>query len=144
MGLRSSREEANDNGNSDQTNEKKQRMCCGVAGDEKDNIDQLIDEILRSGTYGEAELDKQLAPGVRIVKLSPKETGFPAWKRDKEEYPDDADQDRGHADWLVPEGASNSSARILYTHGGGYEYYSPQDMYRPCTTRLAAATGMPL
>lgn len=85
-----------------------------------------------------------MVAGVNIIKLSPETTGFPAWKRDKEQFPDSVDQDRGHADWLVPEGASNSSARILYTHGGGYEYYSPQDVYRPATTRLAAITGMPV
>jgi len=50
----------------------------------------------------------------------------------------------GHADWAVPDGTDNSAARILYLHGGGYEHYSPQDVYRPATSRLAAAAGMPL
>jgi len=45
---------------------------------------------------------------------------------------------------VVPTGCTNASPRILYCHGGGYEYYSPQDVYRPCTSRLAAVSGMPL
>merc|ERR1719215_1009237 len=104
----------------------------------------MIAHMLKSGSCGEAELDRELTPGVKIVKVPPEVTGFPAWKRDKDQFPDDVDQDRGHADWLVPEGSGNASARILYTHGGGYEYYSPQDVYRPTTTKLAAATGIPV
>lgn len=105
-----------------------------------DNIQRCIDRMVN----GEDELDVELAPGVRIVKLSPEVTGFAAWSRDPAEYPEDVDRDRGHADWLVPEGTNNDSPRILYCHGGGYEFYSPQDVYRPCTTRLAAAAKMPV
>jgi len=44
----------------------------------------------------------------------------------------------------IPAGCTNASPRILYCHGGGYEFYSPQDVYRPCTSRLSAVAGMPL
>eukprot|EP01059_Diplonema_ambulator_P030277 TRINITY_DN5113_c0_g1_i1.p1 TRINITY_DN5113_c0_g1~~TRINITY_DN5113_c0_g1_i1.p1 ORF type:complete len:294 (+),score=83.75 TRINITY_DN5113_c0_g1_i1:36-884(+) len=34
--------------------------------------------------------------------------------------------------------------RILFLHGGGYSSYSPSDLYRALTTRIAALTGLPV
>jgi len=44
----------------------------------------------------------------------------------------------------VPEGAEDKAERVLFLHGGGYSWYSPSDVYRPMTTRLAAACGLPV
>jgi len=90
------------------------------------------------------EVDQTIAPGVTIVDLPPSVTGFPAWRRCEEYVESEADLDRGHADWVIPEGADNSTPRILYCHGGGYEMHSPQSIYRPATSRLAAVSGMPV
>lgn len=119
-----------------------------VAGDQRpaeptESAALCYARLVASETYGEAELDKRLAPEVKIEKLPPQLTGFPAWRRCEAYVESDADLDRGHADWVVPDGHP-STARILYLHGGGYEYYSPQDVYRPTTTKLASAAGMPL
>lgn len=110
-----------------------------------DNVAVCIAKIIASETGGEELLDRTIAPGVTITKLPPSVTGFPAWRR-QEEYIQNPEVDlhRGHADWVVPESADNRTPRILYCHGGGYEYYSPQDVYRPATSRLAAAASMPL
>eukprot|EP00411_Alexandrium_monilatum_P042689 CAMPEP_0175485880 /NCGR_PEP_ID=MMETSP0095-20121207/80750_1 /TAXON_ID=311494 /ORGANISM="Alexandrium monilatum, Strain CCMP3105" /LENGTH=184 /DNA_ID=CAMNT_0016787671 /DNA_START=88 /DNA_END=638 /DNA_ORIENTATION=+ len=109
-----------------------------------DNASRCLNMIVSSTTDGEAELDKAVAPNVTIRKLAPAVTGFPAWSRQESYVNTDADRDRGHADYVVPSGADNSTPRILYCHGGGYEWYSPQDIYRPHTSRLAADTGMPV
>lgn len=109
-----------------------------------DNAAACLERILASTTYGEAELDKAIACNVTIWTLPPATTGFPAWSRHEDHVSSDADHDRGHADWVVPNRVSNNAPRILYCHGGGYEWYSPQDVYRPVTSRLAADTGMPV
>jgi len=41
-------------------------------------------------------------------------------------------------------GPLTSPDRILFLHGGGYQYYAPWEKYRPLTARLALATGMPV
>jgi len=109
-----------------------------------DNVAKCVAKIVASPTYGQEELDQTIAPSVKITSVPPEVTGFPAWSRQDDYVESDADRDRGHADWVVPEGTDNDTPRILYCHGGGYEYYSPQDVYRPATSRLAAAAGMPL
>ena len=44
----------------------------------------------------------------------------------------------------MPEGAEEKAERVIFLHGGGYSWYSPSDVYRPFTTRLAAACGLPV
>mmetsp|Transcript_31841 Transcript_31841/g.90855 ORF Transcript_31841/g.90855 Transcript_31841/m.90855 type:complete len:405 (-) Transcript_31841:102-1316(-) len=105
---------------------------------------KCVRKMQKSGDGGESELDQQLAPGVRVFKVPPALTGFPAWRRNKDYVYSQADLRRGFADWVVPDGATHLTPRILYCHGGGYEWYSPQDVYRPATTRIAKATGMPV
>jgi len=59
---------------------------------------------------------------------------------------------RGEAEWIVPQsilgrreaGGGLPITRILFLHGGSYEWYSPRGVYRPFTTRLAEVCGMPV
>lgn len=108
-----------------------------------DNVDRCIAKLLLS-TDGQAELDSKVHDGVRITSVPPSVTAFPAWQRHETHKQSEADDDRGHADWVVPKGTTNDTPRILYLHGGGYEFYSPQDVYRPITSHLAAVAGMPI
>ena len=41
-------------------------------------------------------------------------------------------------------GVGMTEDRLVYLHGGGYEYYAPWEKYRPLTTRLAVRCGMPV
>lgn len=53
-------------------------------------------------------------------------------------------QVRGRAEWLVPEG-SDDSCRVLFLHGGSYQWYSGVDKYyQPHSSRIAASCGMPV
>jgi len=85
---------------------------------------------------GEADLDKIVETDVTIKTLETSVTGFQAWERNGEA--------RGTADYLFSESSANSKVRILFLHGGGYKWYSPQDVYRPLTSRIAKRTGMPV
>lgn len=51
-----------------------------------------------------------------------------------------ADLRRGFADWVVPDGATHLTPRILYCHGGGYEWYSPQACSCVCVCTLRGYT----
>mmetsp|Transcript_19222 Transcript_19222/g.50563 ORF Transcript_19222/g.50563 Transcript_19222/m.50563 type:complete len:358 (+) Transcript_19222:185-1258(+) len=108
-----------------------------------DNVDRCIAKMVASVDMV-SELDQSIVLGVTITAVPPSATGFPAWSRHEDYIESEADRDRGHADWAVPEGADNSSPRVLFCHGGGYEFYNPQDVYQPTTSRLEAATGMPV
>eukprot|EP00449_Zooxanthella_nutricula_P000844 CAMPEP_0198505464 /NCGR_PEP_ID=MMETSP1462-20131121/11035_1 /TAXON_ID=1333877 /ORGANISM="Brandtodinium nutriculum, Strain RCC3387" /LENGTH=263 /DNA_ID=CAMNT_0044234641 /DNA_START=23 /DNA_END=810 /DNA_ORIENTATION=- len=104
-----------------------------------DNIDRC-----RLVVESDGGLDKTIPPKITITEVPPSVTGFPAWTRQESHRENGTDPHRGHADWVVPDGADNTTPRILYCHGGGYELYSPQDIYRPATSRLAAVSGMPV
>eukprot|EP00300_Choanocystis_sp_HF-7_P019358 c20314_g1_i1.p1 GENE.c20314_g1_i1~~c20314_g1_i1.p1 ORF type:complete len:337 (+),score=71.01 c20314_g1_i1:33-1043(+) len=101
-----------------------------------DVVSHCVDRLREAGDGGERDLDKALAEGVVIQELPTNQTGFYAWTRDGES--------RGTADYLFTNDSLNSDARVLYLHGGGYRWYSPQDVYRPFTTRIAARTGLPV
>lgn len=118
--------------------------CCFGRPPDQDNISYCISRLLESETDGDAELDKICALGVTIMQVPPHVTGFKAWSRCEDMCCTEADNDRGHMDWVIPDGVDNDSPPILYLHGGGYQYYSPQDVYRPLTSRLAQAARMPL
>lgn len=45
---------------------------------------KCVRKMQKSGDGGESELDQQLAPGVRVFKVPPALTGFPAWRRNKD------------------------------------------------------------
>eukprot|EP00927_Polykrikos_kofoidii_P061661 TRINITY_DN56496_c0_g1_i1.p1 TRINITY_DN56496_c0_g1~~TRINITY_DN56496_c0_g1_i1.p1 ORF type:complete len:357 (-),score=43.09 TRINITY_DN56496_c0_g1_i1:99-1169(-) len=109
-----------------------------------DNVTRCIQKLLASQTEGQDELDQNVVSDVKITLVPPSTSGFPAWSRQGEKVESANDTDRGHADWVVPIGAGNAKPRILYLHGGGYEFFSPQDVYRPATSRLAASTGFPV
>jgi acetyl esterase/lipase len=52
---------------------------------------------------------------------------------------------RGRGEWMVPEAMADDTCRILYLHGGSFMWYSGvDDIYRPLTSRIAAAAGMPV
>ena len=94
-------------------------------------VDECIQRLRSSGDGGEADLDKALDPSALVVPV----TGWAG-----------AD---GQPEWVLPasffsRSGSSNSRRILFLHGGGYEYYSPSQPYRPLTTRLAAVTGLPV
>uniref|UniRef100_A0A7S0ASV7 Alpha/beta hydrolase fold-3 domain-containing protein n=1 Tax=Pyrodinium bahamense TaxID=73915 RepID=A0A7S0ASV7_9DINO len=110
-----------------------------------DNILVCISKLLASAGCWENAMDKSIAPGVSLSPLPPTATGFPAWRRCPTKARSAGDQDRGHAHWAVPEGADNTTARVLYFHGGGLEDHSPQDRHcKAATSRLAAVSGMPV
>ena len=89
-------------------------------------VSECIQRLRQSGDGGELDLDKQRDPSVTITPIpSDQWTG--------------AD---GTPEWIVPHNNVNPRHRLLFLHGGGYTSYSPSDVYRPFTTRLAAATGM--
>lgn len=111
-------------------------------GDSVWQISECFKIVHNDQSGGERAIDKTLAVNVEIKTLPPASTGFPEWFRTEEG--NDTAQIRGDADYVVPAGATDTTARILYLHGGGYEFYSPHDIYRPVTTRLAHASGMPV
>ena len=100
-------------------------------------VTECVRRLREAGDGGEHHLDKRLASGVRIVPLAPEATGFNAWRREEE-----PNRSGGTAEWLLPEGAEDKAERVLFLHGGGYSWYSPSDVYRPFTTRLAAGSGL--
>ena len=114
-------------------------QCVRPADEEM--VDECIKRIKASGDGGEADLDKSQSESARIVPIKGHRFGGD-----------------GPPEWLLPNGsqwiadetdkAGESSCgqrkRMLFLHGGGYEYYTPSDVYRPLTTRLAAVTGMPI
>ena len=100
-------------------------------------VTECVRRLREAGDGGERHLDKRLASGVRIVPLAPEATGFNAWRREEE-----PNRSGGTAEWLLPEGAEDKAERVLFLHGGGYSWYSPSDVYRPFTTRLAAGSGL--
>ena len=88
-------------------------------------VTECVRRLRKSGDGGESDLDKTIDPGVRIVPLSD-------W------------QGNGTPEWIIPSNIRVPGARLLFLHGGSYEYYSPSDVYRPLTSRLAAATQLPV
>ena len=115
-------------------------QALGATVAEAADADALVAECVKrlreSDDGGENDLDKSLAEGARVVPVPTDVTNFASWER--EESP------RGTAEWVVPASASTSADRILFLHGGGYMWYSPSDVYRPFTTRLATRLGLPL
>lgn len=89
-------------------------------------------EKLRTRTF---EKDRIVPSNVTIQVLPTAATGFPTYRKRGREL--------GLAEWIIPESANNACPRILYFHGGGYEYMSPPQ-FRATTGRLAAGTGMPV
>lgn len=88
-------------------------------------VTECVRRLRQSDDGGESDLDRTCEPGVRIVPL----TGW---------------QGHGVPEWIIPSEVREPTARILFLHGGAYEFYSPSDVYRPLTTRLAAATQLPV
>ncbi|KAJ9470175.1 Monoterpene epsilon-lactone hydrolase [Diplonema papillatum] len=62
-------------------------------------------------------------------------------------WTDEQGNTRGQAEWILPAGLApdeDMPYRVLYVHGGGYQYNAPDDGYRPLTTRITAYSGLPL
>jgi len=77
--------------------------------------------------------------------LSPEETGFVPWKR-KNLLPNGthgADMPRGRSIWINPKGG-DTKRRILFLHGGGYQWYSSDGCYQIFSSHIAAACHYPV
>lgn len=114
-----------------------------VAVHDSETVEYCISRLLETNDGGEECLDQSLAPGCTIREVPAADIGLPVWTK----YPDtDDEQIRTTSDWIVPPGCVGSSLddRVLFLHGGVYIYYSPSDGYRPLSTRLAVACGMPV
>ncbi|GAB5365313.1 hypothetical protein AAMO2058_001046800 [Amorphochlora amoebiformis] len=87
----------------------------------------------------DATLDKKIVEGTEFVELDVKITGFPSWEREGKA--------RGNAEWVIPGEFALSQPRhekrMLFLHGGAFAWGDPKE-YRPCTSRLASVTGMPI
>jgi len=99
---------------------------------------ELASEILRRCAKGRDQLDKKMAPDVKVVPVKPESTGlqeFPAlWMRKEGARR----TQRGTAEWYVPRGA-DPKRRMLFLHGGSYTVWAPCDApYRSLCSRLAA------
>ena len=88
-------------------------------------VTECVRRLRQSGDGGESDLDRACEPGVRIVPLND-------W------------QGHGVPEWVIQSEVRDPTARILFLHGGAYEFYSPSDVYRPLTTRLATTTQLPV
>mgnify|MGYP003315376065 CR=1 FL=1 len=70
--------------------------------------------------------------------------GLPVWTKDPGT---DDEQVRSTSDWVVPDGLEGDALddRVLFLHGGSYEWYSGVDeYYRPLASRIARESGMPV
>eukprot|EP01062_Namystynia_karyoxenos_P054716 TRINITY_DN4517_c0_g1_i1.p1 TRINITY_DN4517_c0_g1~~TRINITY_DN4517_c0_g1_i1.p1 ORF type:complete len:621 (+),score=114.05 TRINITY_DN4517_c0_g1_i1:186-1865(+) len=96
-----------------------------------------------SPNWGEIELDASLAPGVTYHRIAIGEGPCRPWLRAGRER-------RGGAEWVMPPNVSQEPAadgtvsRAVFFHGGSFRFYSPRDHYRPLTSRIAVALGMPV
>ena len=97
-----------------------------MEGYDKEATAQCVQALIDSQDYGEAEMDQSIPSCVRLLPLAPSLTGFVSWSRQGDRITCDADKERGVAEWAIPPGATAQSARVLYTHGGAYEWYSSQ------------------
>ena len=135
-------------------------------------VDECYRRLRAHNDSGDSDLDRNLAPRVRIRRLTSETTGFKRWWRRNAVSTAGAApggrgggggggggggsggaheqatwrhyEQRGVAEWVVPDAMVSDAYRIVFLHGGAYSYYSPSDGYRPLTTRLAAATKLPL
>ena len=69
-------------------------------------VTECVRRLRQSNDGGESDLDRTCEPGVRIVPL----TGW---------------QGHGVPEWIIPSEVREPTARILFLHGGAYEFYSP-------------------
>ena len=100
-----------------------------------------VRKLRAAGDGGHADLDKTAdlrASFVPLQGLQGHLHGAPEWVLPPE-----------NLQWASAEARSDyqsreSRCRVLFLHGGGYAWYSPSDVYRPLTSRLALATEMPL
>ena len=100
-------------------------------------LDKCVARLRSDADGGDAAMDAADVPGTAYELLAPSATGFTAWTRDGGA--------RGVAEWVLPSNyAPSCGDRILYIHGGGFQYYSPREKYRALTSRLAAAAAMPV
>ena len=73
-------------------------------------INRCIDQMLVDGDGGDAAMDRTVADGTTFHTLDTTTTGFTSWERDGEA--------RGKADWVIPQGCTDFSRRMLFIHGG--------------------------
>jgi acetyl esterase/lipase len=112
---------------------------------------------------GEETLDAELAPGVALRPLTarappddynagaglvsaPGEPEGPVavWAKTANTA-DGFGGLRGRSEWHVPAGCAREDCRVLFLHGGSYQWYSGVDQYyRPLLSRIAKESGMPV
>ena len=100
--------------------------------DDDSTVQQCLTILRESDDYGEAALDTAVAEGVVFTALSPNSV-FSKWKR--------KGKPRGTPEWVTVKGG-DTKRRILFLHGGGYSEYSPSDVYRPLTSKIALRSNM--
>lgn len=112
---------------------------------------------------GEETLDLGLAPGVELRPLvarvppdnynagagavsAPGESVGPTAVWMKTVNTDDGFGGlRGRSEWHVPADCAREDCRVLFLHGGSYQWYSGVDKYyRPLLSRIANESGMPV
>ena len=105
-----------------------------------DTINECIRRLRADGDGGESRLDKSIHRHVSFHSVQARLNPLLPWEKDGHR--------RGNAEWALNDCSARSIAsedRILYVHGGGFEWYSPSDeFYRPQTSRLAQMTGLPV
>ncbi|KAJ9460321.1 Monoterpene epsilon-lactone hydrolase [Diplonema papillatum] len=101
-------------------------------------VDYCVSVFRKALDGGDTGLDHASHEGVDIVHVD-----YPIVP----EWSDATGKKRGKSEWVLPSGVkpdADMPCRILYLPGGGYVRNAPDDGYRPLTTRIAAATGLPL
>jgi acetyl esterase/lipase len=110
------------------------------ASSASDVIDECVRRLRAAGDGGESGMDKNIHPHVAFRTVPARADSFFLPWSDKDGHL------RGNAEWaLGKQRSSKSEDRIVYVHGGGFEWYAPSDeFYRPQTARLAQMTGLPV
>jgi len=87
-----------------------------------------------------------MARGVFLQDLPTTSSKFRKWHRTiRDPLTNEATKvERGCSTWIIPNNFKKK-ARILFLHGGAYQYYSPRDpCYLHITTTIALQTGYPI
>ena len=102
-----------------------------------DPVVECINRLREANDYGESGMDDTLADveEIRVIEKSDDKV-FQKWTRD--------DKHRGDPEWIIPKDMKTTKKRVLFLHGGGYSWYSPSDVYRPFSTRIANITKLPV
>eukprot|EP01060_Flectonema_neradi_P015943 TRINITY_DN2257_c0_g1_i2.p1 TRINITY_DN2257_c0_g1~~TRINITY_DN2257_c0_g1_i2.p1 ORF type:complete len:361 (+),score=75.29 TRINITY_DN2257_c0_g1_i2:41-1084(+) len=102
-----------------------------------DAVTECVKRLRDADDYGESGMDKSLADVAEIREIKDSDNKiFQKWSREG--------KPRGTPEWIIPKDMKTTKNRVLFLHGGGYAWYSPSDVYRPFSTRLADITKLPV